>query len=303
MKKTMLILAAICMTMAANAKILRVSNVSGSSAPYTTFDAAQDAAEDGDTIMFDASDKDYGAIMMSANKRLVLKGPGYWLTNNNIVNDGAGEAKTGTITVNKEGTVIEGLVVKHIDITVPHVVVKRCQTGNIVFSDGADNCIIHQNFLNGIIYSGGKGNTSYHQITNNIFNKNGSWTYFEIKHINDSRIAYNTSLKKLNFISVNNSTMEYNIAPKYGIGSSENYVFQNNYETDVYGSSKVSIDSDYFNVEIADEIRQTYGAFAGDSPYVISGVPSGPIITDVNMASSVEQGSAPTVTIKVSISK
>ena len=54
MKKTLLILAAACMAVAANAKILRVSNVSGSSAPYSTIEAAHEAANAGDTIMVDS---------------------------------------------------------------------------------------------------------------------------------------------------------------------------------------------------------------------------------------------------------
>ena len=46
-----------------------------------------------------------------------------------------------------------------------------------------------------------------------------------------------------------------------------------------------------------------YGAFAGDSPYVISGIPTGPYIIGIDAPSTVEVGSTPTVTIKVNISK
>lgn len=59
MKKTILFLAALCMTVAANATIFRVSNVTGSSAPYTSLDDAQGAASEGDTIMVDGSSDSY----------------------------------------------------------------------------------------------------------------------------------------------------------------------------------------------------------------------------------------------------
>ncbi|MBO4314699.1 MAG: hypothetical protein J5867_01855, partial [Prevotella sp.] len=88
MKKIMLILAVACMTTAANARILRVSNVSGSSAPYASIEAAHDAANSGDTIMVDPSSTRY-TEMASTNidltKRLVIIGPGYWLVKDGII--------------------------------------------------------------------------------------------------------------------------------------------------------------------------------------------------------------------------
>ena len=46
-----------------------------------------------------------------------------------------------------------------------------------------------------------------------------------------------------------------------------------------------------------------YGAFAGDSPYVISGIPSAPVIEDLVVPTTVEAGSKMKVTIKVGIQK
>ena len=44
-----------CMALSIQAKVLRVSNVTGSNAPYTTYADAEAAAEEGDTIVFEGS--------------------------------------------------------------------------------------------------------------------------------------------------------------------------------------------------------------------------------------------------------
>ena len=60
MRKKIVTLVALCAAIAVNATVLRVSNVSGSTAPYSTIEDALAAAAEGDTIMLDASAKDYG---------------------------------------------------------------------------------------------------------------------------------------------------------------------------------------------------------------------------------------------------
>ena len=76
MKKITFLLVAAFVVMAANARILRVSNVPGSSAPFTTLEDAHNAAVDGDTLMFDASDKYYTPSGFHITKRLVLNWSG-----------------------------------------------------------------------------------------------------------------------------------------------------------------------------------------------------------------------------------
>jgi len=74
MKKILLlIVAAFAMTLTANAKILRVSNVSGSSAPYTSVDDAHSAASAGDIIVVEGSQTSYGDVTL--RKAVKLVGP------------------------------------------------------------------------------------------------------------------------------------------------------------------------------------------------------------------------------------
>lgn len=63
MKKTIVTLVALCAAMSADATVLRVSNISGSTAPYATIQDAMGAAAEGDTIMLDASAKAYEGIL------------------------------------------------------------------------------------------------------------------------------------------------------------------------------------------------------------------------------------------------
>jgi len=304
MKKTMLFLAAISMAVAANARILRVSNVSGSSAPYASISAAHDAASSGDTIMIDASPDSYGDVSLSVNKKLVLIGPGYWLVENDIVAEGTSSASLGKLTINCEETVVKGLSISSVDVQASKAVINRCYVGPI--SLNADNCIISQNFVVGGIKGGNSSSKSqYHQITNNIFHQQATYAYYIINYIGNSYIAYNTTkLSSINFNGVNNSTIEYNIAPDFKSASTDNS-FSNNYETTVYnkGIGGKSIDSDYYAIELPSEDQGKYGAFEGDSPYILSGVPSGPVIQDLVVPTTVEMGTKMNVTIKVGMIK
>ena len=295
MKKVLMILAAICMTMAANAKILRVSNVSGSSAPYATFDAAQEAAAEGDTIMFDASPNSYGNFEVI--KRLVLIGPGYWLSTNGIVEVGEETAELGDVIVKVENCVFKGLT---LDLTIRanKTVVNRCYLRGLALRN-ASNSIIHQNFIRSNVEGYGSSyEESYIQLTNNIIKG-------RISDLTNSYIAYNTLTS---FFSCDNCAIEYNIGPRNDTFPTNNgNNSTNNLVSDAYNSFFNAIgtftDQQFYNIYLEESLKNTYGVFAGTSPYVISGVPSGPIITDLEMPTTVEVGSTPTVTIKVSISK
>lgn len=322
MKKTFLFLLAATMTLAANATILRVSNVSGSSAPYTSIQAAHDDASVGDTIMVDGSPNSYGRVEI--RKRVVMIGPGYWLTENGIVDESAPQAivESITITSNAQGTIIQGLQchdnwTNSIIIKATNCVVNRCYiTGGNIQIDTNGAAAIHQNIFknygvdghNRIDYEYNAVNV---QVTNNIFIDAG------ISCLNNSYIAYNTIISGnkniLRFSGTFTSTIEHNIIPVQGVDYNnihivddnewgENYVgtILDKKGEEVYSTYKT--DKDIRDAEVAMS-EGKYGAFAGDSPYVISGIPAGPVIEDLVVPASVEKGSKMNVTIKVGIQK
>lgn len=305
MKKVMLIMVAACMAAAANARILRVSNVSGSSAPYSSIEAAQDAASSGDTIMVDASSTRYTPMAntnIDLTKKLVILGPGYWLVQDGVVQEGASSASVGKFTIKVDGTVIKGMTMNNLSIQASNAVINRCHIGDIDINKTASNVVISQNFITGNP-NANKG--SLHQVTNNIFTFNTSGTnYTVLGDFNQSYIAYNTFRSKYANMSLTDCTVEHNLWVTFNDKGSNNSV-TNNYETDVINIQATNdfIDKDYYDLEIPADVISTYGAFAGDSPYVLAGVPSGPVIQDLIVPTTVEVGSKLNVTVKIGMVK
>lgn len=321
MKKYLLVTLLACMAFTAQAKILRVNNTSGNSAPYTSISAALDEAVNGDTIMVDASNTSYGDVTINVNKKVVMIGPGYWLVQNGIVQEGISSAMLGKLTIKTAGVVIKGLNISSINISSPKVVIQRCLVGSILMSRGSDNCVFCQNYITGDInvsesqYSWSR---CYNiQITNNIFIYQNAYDGATIRATADSYIAYNTFVRKLRYSGdkhlrgLENSTIEHNIISVEGTSdNSDGCSFSDNY-TYISSNAFDSSFSPYTDYSTDLAVRKTelsfsegkYGAFAGDDPYVISGVPSGPVIEDIVVPTTVEKGNTMSVTIKVGITK
>ena len=335
MRKTILTLVAFCAAMTANATILRVSNVNGSSAPYSTIQAAHDAASAGDTIMVDGSNTRYGLTEVS--KQLVFIGPGFWINENGLVQESAPMAIVEfLIHSNAAGTVIEGFTFKYemtklLTINANNCVVRRCYFWNhggynaITFSrdkvDGSytgsnpAGAVIHQNFFAdcGIIanFLQGDGLMTNVQITNNIFLKNDGSEY-DISNFSNCYIAYNTMIGSgtwKNFRTVHASTIEHNIVKEAKVSYSNINIEDNNEWGDniEVGFAAQAIayqtDKDIRDLELTKNYSANYGAFAGDAPYVLSGIPAAPVIEDLVVPTTVEAGSKMNVTIKVGIQK
>ncbi len=300
MKKVMFILAAACMTAAANAKILRVSNVSGSSAPYSSIEAAHDAASSGDTIMVDGSNAKYGGDYgkYDITKKLVIIGPGYWLVEDGAVAEGASSAYIATLNLKTEGIVVKGMSIGNLNISGAKAVINRCHIGGLSFSSGADNGVVSQCYITGT-----PSGANYIQMTNNIFTS--TTAYNLLSGFKNSYIAYNTFRNKnVQLSSVTNTTIEHNLWKEIKNSSTTNSL-NDNYSTDIINTQATNdfIDKDYYALEIPTDVISKYGAFAGDSPYILAGVPSGPVIQDLVVPTTVEMGSKMNVTVKIGMVK
>jgi len=295
MKKEIVFMAAFLFTIGAYANILRVNNVD-SSAPYASIAAAVTAAVDGDTIIVDGTSVDYDGATI--NKRLVVIGPGYWLRENGIATESAHAASVAEINVQAEGCVIMGLCINaQLIINGAKTVITRCWVkGNLSIESNINYCVIHQNMLGGDAGSG-YGKSFYHQITNNIFGNIGC------HGVHESYIAYNTSYKHWgeSFWNTANSKIEKNIFYTSDINEGDGNTIQDNY---IVGDS-------YQDIETDKDVRDTklpsvadgYGAFAGNDPYRISGIPAGPMIEELTIPTSVEEGTTMEVTIKLGSTK
>lgn len=321
--KKLLIISAMCMAMTAQATVLRVSNVTNSGAPYSTIPAAIDAAVNGDTIMVDGSPNVYSegtgtTSLLTIDKRLVLMGPGYLLTQNGVQSNGDLTAeinKSIKISEGGAGTIIQGvnLTGPQIEIQVPNVVVTRCKIDcNVWATSSATNFVLHQNLISGVV-----GRYNYNdyivynaQVTNNIFTHNSNSTTGLLAGYNESIIAYNTFIKK----STGSNVPLYKLAGctiEHNIFFGAEQIFDDNTMSDNYWGDG---DSPYEDCTTDLEVRDAYtagignllmgkGAFNGDDPYVISGIPAGPVIQDITVPATVEQGGTLNVTVKLGIQR
>jgi hypothetical protein len=324
--KKLLILSAMCMAMTAQATVLRVSNVTNSGAPYTTIPAAIDAAVNGDTIMVDGSPVAYNEQTgttgsLNINVRVVLMGPGYLLTQNGVQSNGdltAEISRNIKISEGAAGTIIQGVNLSgtEIDIQVPNVVITRCKVdGSLYIATGATNCVLHQNLFTGLV--GRSSYTTYTaynaQITNNIFmhvNNNSSGI---LRGFNESTIAYNTFTKKksdggssaVQLYLMSGCTIEHNVffGPEQTL---DNNTMADNY----WGGNESPYQDCTTDLEVRDANTggignelMGRGAFNGDDPYVISGIPAGPVIQDITVPATVEQGGTLNVTVKLGIQR
>jgi hypothetical protein len=302
MKKLVLVFIAVaCMSMSTQAKILRVNNVSGM-APYQTIRAAVDAAQEGDTIMVDGSSVNYPNDTIS--KRIALIGPGYFLRENDIGVETVVPARINGLVIDAEGCTVAGMDIHDgkLWINAPKTIITRCKiTGwtGVEFTKGADGCVFHQNYITCGI--GGNvahpDNTYNHQFTNNIM-------IMKFTAIHNSYIAYNTSghdTEVLNqFFSAGN-IVERNMTEVYE-GTADGNTYRDNYKVNrfYYSTDKQVLEK---LSDVPDEVMAQYGAFAGDDPYVISGIPAGPVIERLTVPVSVEEGSKLNVTIKLGLQK
>lgn len=295
MKKEIVFMAAFLFTIGAYANILRVNNVD-SSAPYASIAAAVTAAVDGDTIMVEGSTVDYDETTI--NKRLVILGPGYWLRENGITTESAQSANINGITTTEGGTVIMGIHVwGGFRVEGAKTVITRCRLDEgVSIAKGINNCVIHQCFIGGDVGSG-YDHSYYHQITNNIFGA------MNCKGIGDSYIAYNTSYTHWgeSFWNSGNCKIEKNIFYTNDINVGDGNTIQDNYIAgDAY--QDIQTDKDVRDTKLP-SAADGFGAFAGDDPYRISGIPAGPMIEELTIPTSVEEGGTMEVTIKLGSAK
>ena len=312
MKKTLLMVAFAAVCSMAQAKILRVNNTTGSGAPYTTINDALEVAETGDTIMVDGSNTNYGNVAI--DKRIVLIGPGYWRTENGISAEGAVDAQLGTVTLSTtaEGTVLRGLhMTGTVKVDSSKTIINRCHLEKATtLKSTADNCILHQNFIHyGIQGESGSKYTTYTELTNNLLDVD-SYSRTPFLYLDGAYIAYNTiaydGREYVAMKNCTNCTVEKNIMPKIGNISTCSYIDNCEYGTSQKPWKGWTTDLDIKNKKIDTDVAipmEGKGAFAGDDPYVISGIPAGPVIQDVTVPASVEQGNNLNITIKLGVQK
>lgn len=322
MKKTvlrsLLVLAFAGLSIYANATVRRVNSAPGSSAPYSTAQAAHDAASQNDTLYLEASAFGYGTL--TCTKKLVIIGTGYFLSQNpqtQAINS-ASVLSYVYFNAGSAGSKITGCQVGYIVVATNDILINR----NYITTNGSygiqnygaiSNLIITQNYISNpyyqsyyVLYFAYAANNVL--ISNNyIFGYMSSTTEFSSivtnNVINGYLYFYNTTYKNniiTGYFNDYNCSYSYNICESTQMGTSNNNQQNVSWANIFVGATGNSTDGQWklkagSPALGAGEGGVDCGMYGGPYPYILSGMPNIPAIYYFNAPS------VPSNTINVSI--
>ncbi len=308
--------------------LIRVNNNPGANPDYATLQAANDAASNGDTIYVEGSPTDYDGADIS--KKLVIIGPGYFLTDNDST-QAFGIAATFKDAINfnagSAGSIITGCKINsEIYLNGNDISIIRCNLSTILYNGNINNILIAQNYMNNIGTLSGSYSITNAIISNNII------TYQIYTETNSGALQIVNNVFTTNSVgmSTHNSTIANNIfcSSTWGITENTGNTITNN----ILASAGTNANSNQYNVVMAntfvdfsgslnysDDARWKLkagspaigagisgvdcGAFGGQTPYVLSGVPNLPHIYEATIPGTAYSNQGLTCTIKIKSGK
>jgi hypothetical protein len=290
--KTILLIAVLisCANVFAQNVIRRVDGNAANGAPYTTIQAAVDAAVAGDTIHIVGCATSYAGANIT--KQLVLIGPGYFLGENIDTQNNKSPAKVSGVLWFKAGSSGSFVMGLHFTATsscidldaVNNMVIKRNYfngDGAVRFNVGSgtviNNTTIQQNYFRShpVNYSSSATNNTILLLNNYIGgNINGLWgSTLTVKQniIETSETsAFNNGNQISNSEISNNIIIIHNAAPISGLGSA-NSVLNNLCNTTVLGIANGNQQSvDMTTVFVIDPAAADPSPYTSDSRYQLA---------------------------------
>ncbi len=321
---TLIILAAILF--AANAKSWRVNNTPGIDADFTSLNAARDSASVGDTLYIEGSATSYGSFDL--NKKLVLIGPGYFLTENDTSQAQKQMAILGQTWIRSAaaGSVVTGLYVAgYILNQASNVVITRNRVTDTSYGIGVawdieniHDVVISQNYcdeisknrnardvliFNNIVIDKIEMGTSYEHFTGEIKNNVvGNFIQTANSQVKNN-IIYNTNGGGYK-ISGQGNTYQYNLFAGSSVPSGIGNVANVDMNAVFADFESKNVDNNFMLKEGspasgAGENGTDCGAFGGDQPYVLSGIPGVPHIYEAIIPTSASGDSGLKVYLKI----
>jgi hypothetical protein len=330
MKKTILLSVFLSglLTVQLSASTFRVNNKLSDNASakiYTTLQKAHDAAYNGDTLMIDGSSLSYNDVFY-CTKRLVIKGPGYFLDENPGISANKLSAKIGNTLYfqnGSAGSIILGIEFSnsYLYIQDDNITIRRCNLYeiylyssenitisecylpsiyNALFGSGViTNFIVANNIINGSV-SIPAGSTGV--FLNNIFTKASISipTGFDMKN----NILFFTTKDNVSLPMMPDPDVSYNLSLTDHFGTdnhnkanvAEGSLFLGPLSESTDGTWQLNAGSPAIG---AGEGGINCGAFGGPQPYILCGVPTGPVIYQLNVSSYSTTDNKLPVTIKV----
>ncbi|WP_340114077.1 hypothetical protein [Maribellus mangrovi] len=319
MKLIFTLLAIMVFQFTLNATVWRVNNDDNTADFADIIDAHDDAGvQSGDILMVEGSNTTYTSF--TCTKSLTIIGPGYLLTENYesahilpaninriIFEDGSqGSSVYGMSFISAGGTPI---------VLTDEITIERCYISAGLPVKNAKNVRIINNNMHSVgDYYNGTGPFSDVYINNNIIrNKMGASAGSHIVTFNNNILlgdsyGFNAEYFRNNIvwqndalIKVNSAYIENNIASN-NILTGDNLNVENIQDLFVGGDSP---DAKYKLAEGSEAIGAGFGGtdcgiFGGEDPYIISGLPPVPVITELSVddASISENGLQVKITVR-----
>ncbi|KAA9332089.1 hypothetical protein F0P96_11415 [Hymenobacter busanensis] len=294
-------------TLAAQAQTIRRVNNSGITGTniYATVQLAHDAAVTGDIIQVEPSSTSYGTL--SCSKNVTIVGPGYFLgsSQNPGLQANPTSATLGSVyfTTGSAGASISGLTLSDVYIGTSNITVQRNYTTSWLYvgyaTTGQSNLNIRQNYLYGMSYYNYTANNVL--VTNNIIYGNsvnlqgcsGEFT----NNVGLGTVSLDNFNVRNNYFAntftPSNNIYSYNISAQAGFSTANNN--QNNVpQASVFALAPGSTQFDaWYQLKAGtNPARGTgqggtdIGAFGGNTPYKLSGLPAIPSIYQFNQTLS-----------------
>jgi len=314
MKKIFIFIVITVFALHVNANIYRLNNNAGINANFSSWGAALIGTVAGDTIFVEGSSTSYGDITLTSPRTII--GPGYYLSQNPQTQANLLQANFGYINLNPGcmGSLITGLVINNnFNINCGNISVVKNWINTISFATGStsnmSNFLICQNYINNSINDQSGSITKYNiVICNNIFYPGGSTT-IGLGNSCSGTITNNLIVCATSFqsaINVSNFVLTNNIIYQGNISGSNNA-----YANNIFNSNQIAAgNNNQLNVSMSTVFVGTgstegqwklktgspaigtgmngvdCGPFGGSQPYVLSGIPAGPSIYQINTTST-----------------
>ena len=319
-------------TSGAFAKVIRVNNQHPTNATENTFNTLQEAhnfAAAGDTLMIEPSIDVYASVEIT--KRLVIIGSGYFLDENLETQSTPLQSLVRAITINPgaDGTILTGLVFSSLGsgdgpvIKANSVLITRCylRYGIFIYSS-LTSLKVNQNFFPSSTLRMGSSGDSFTDLE---FNNNivvGSLasgfasasiqrTFSSVQHnIFFGSVQITTTSFRSNIIASNTNASQFiinsnNIQNNLTLGNqltgngnqlyNANQLFVGEEGNSTDGQYRLKADSPYLT---AGYQNAQPGVFGGPTPYLLSGLPSIPVIYELSAETYGSQESGLNIQVK-----
>lgn len=310
----------------AQAKIWRVNNTPTINADYSDFQTALTNTPAGDTLYVEGSLTDYTTstnIPYRLSKKLTLIGPGYFFQLNDTTQYLKRSAVIIALSVNPgaEGSIIHGMTINSLYLGTNNILISNNNIFSLTPTVWVDengtshniniiNANITKNWIGGN-YGGfgyGNGMSCTGKVSNNIIQVSqvllplGSFTISNNVFLGNSLVTRNSIIQN----NIWHASFSGFIGDTY---NPLNNTYSNNiYDMSVFQGGTPYQDANYkLKVGSAASGKGTYGvdcgAFGGNDPYVVCGLPASPHIYNVISETSAISSKGLAVKIKVKSQK